>query len=171
MAFGADADGDPMVNVQGGGTATLETVGSGYHTFEFKLDRSASSLATVSINGVTLLTDQPSVPAEGNKPRFIYFGSWSGAAIGGARYNEVAFSAMCTLDGDFDCDGDRDGSDFLVWQRGESPSLLGVGDYDDWEANFGAPATAAAVVSIPEPSTLLLASLAGLFFGTRRRRF
>jgi probable HAF family extracellular repeat protein len=73
---------------------------------------------------------------------------------------------------DFDDDGDVDGIDFLKWQRGESPVPLSAGDLAAWELNFGngpvAPVSAAAV-STPEPSTLLLASLAGLLFCSRRR--
>lgn len=32
-------------------------------------------------------------------------------------------------------DGDVDGRDFLVWQRGESPAS--AGDLADWQANYG----------------------------------
>ena len=73
--------------------------------------------------------------------------------------------------GDFNGDGVVDGADFLKWQRGESPQPLSSFDLAAWGLNFGetlSPAVAAAV-STPEPSTLLLASLAGLLFGCRRR--
>ncbi len=94
MFVGADIDGDPTVQIQGGGSAELDGAGGGYHTFELRLDLASSSLATISIDGQVVLTDQPSVIAEGNKPRFIYFGSWSNAAVGGARYNEVEFAVF-----------------------------------------------------------------------------
>jgi hypothetical protein len=57
--------------------------------------------------------------------------------------------------GDFDDDGDVDGNDFLVWQRGVG-STHDAGDLADWRANFGATATGAAG-AVPEPSALGLA--------------
>src|SRR5262245_39274161 len=39
--------------------------------------------------------------------------------------------------GDFDGDGDVDGRDFLVWQRGGSPNPLSAGDLAQWQANYG----------------------------------
>lgn len=39
--------------------------------------------------------------------------------------------------GDFDLDGDADGSDFLAWQRGESPDPLSQSDLDAWEGDYG----------------------------------
>jgi formylglycine-generating enzyme required for sulfatase activity len=41
------------------------------------------------------------------------------------------------LPGDFDHDGDVDGRDFLLWQRGGSPSPLSPGDLSDWQGNYG----------------------------------
>jgi hypothetical protein len=73
--------------------------------------------------------------------------------------------------GDYDDDLDVDGTDFLKWQRGESPNPLSSFDLAMWEANFGetlSPAVAAAVTT-PEPSTLLLAMFAGHVVLYRRR--
>jgi hypothetical protein len=66
----------------------------------------------------------------------------------------------CEL-GDFDCDGDFDGRDFLAWQRNPS-----VGDLSDWQANYGVGMLNANSVVLPEPSALGLlfcGVLAGLF--------
>ncbi|MCA9259785.1 MAG: hypothetical protein KDA61_11325 [Planctomycetales bacterium] len=41
------------------------------------------------------------------------------------------------LPGDFDADGDVDGSDFLLWQRGGSPAPLSQADLSVWRANLG----------------------------------
>jgi hypothetical protein len=73
--------------------------------------------------------------------------------------------------GDHDSSNSVDGFDFLKWQRGESPQPLSSLDLAAWEVNFGETLTPplAAVVSTPEPSTLLLASLAGVLFCSRRR--
>jgi hypothetical protein len=88
-----------------------------------------------------------------------------------------------TGDADFDDDGDVDGRDFLVWQRG-----LGVGashaagdadgngsvdaaDLAIWRGQFGAPAVAATVTT-PEPTALLLAGFGVIASQlARRRRF
>jgi hypothetical protein len=71
------------------------------------------------------------------------------------------------LAGDFDGDQDVDGADFLRWQRGQSPNPLSVGDLNDWKANYGAPARAAAQ-AVPEPASLWLASLTVGAFATLR---
>jgi autotransporter-associated beta strand protein len=77
-----------------------------------------------------------------------------------------------TLPGDFDGDGDVDGRDFLVWQRGGSPNPLSAEDLAEWRAAYapGGMATFAAMsVSVPEPATgvSLLIGLVGLL--ARRR--
>lgn len=58
--------------------------------------------------------------------------------------------------GDFDGDSDVDGNDFLVWQRGGSPSPLSPADLATWKANFGASAVASAA-AVPEPTSIGLA--------------
>lgn len=77
-----------------------------------------------------------------------------------------------TDDADFDADGDIDGADFLIWQRGvgtgggqpqgNADGLGGI-DGDDlavWEGQFGT--AVAASQPIPEPASLALALLGGL---------
>jgi hypothetical protein len=39
--------------------------------------------------------------------------------------------------GDFDHDGDVDGRDFLVWQRGGSPTPFSASDLANWQSNYG----------------------------------
>jgi hypothetical protein len=56
--------------------------------------------------------------------------------------------------GDYDNDGDVDGRDFLVWQRGGSPSPLSPGDLAVWQANYGTGAPLSAVHAVPEPMLL-----------------
>lgn len=56
--------------------------------------------------------------------------------------------------GDFDFEGDVDGRDFLIWQRGDSPLPTSATDLAAWQANYGSVAAATANLSaIPEPST------------------
>jgi hypothetical protein len=69
--------------------------------------------------------------------------------------------------GDYDVDGDVDGNDFLLWQRGESPEGMTTGDLDQWKAGFGLGGSASAV---PEPACLLIAATATGLLGKRRPR-
>lgn len=66
-----------------------------------------------------------------------------------------------TPPGDFDLDGDVDGNDFLVWQRGGSPSPLSAGDLAAWRTNFGSGgAGVGSAGAVPEPGSLCLVALA-----------
>jgi hypothetical protein len=69
--------------------------------------------------------------------------------------------------GDFDTDGDVDGNDFLVWQRGGAPGGVTAANLTTWRNNFGAPAVAAAG-AVPEPSSLVLLVAAGALLACRR---
>jgi hypothetical protein len=71
------------------------------------------------------------------------------------------------LPGDFDDDDDVDGADFLKWQRSELTNPPSQSDLDDWQVYFGNFALAA-TASIPEPSTLLLGTLAAVGLLVRR---
>jgi hypothetical protein len=72
------------------------------------------------------------------------------------------------IEGDFDYDGDVDGQDFLIWQRGGSPNPLSATDLADWQANYGAPLGIASII-VPEPSgATILFALAGLHLLWRR---
>jgi len=75
----------------------------------------------------------------------------------------ILLTPIPEIPGDFDHDGDVDGTDFLVWQR--SPCM---GALADWQDHFGATGSSAA--AIPEPSSLLLVFGGGLFIPTRRRK-
>ncbi|WP_210417705.1 glycosyl hydrolase family 18 protein [Bythopirellula goksoeyrii] len=56
--------------------------------------------------------------------------------------------------GDFDLDGDVDGADFLMWQRGLSPSSLSQAELSDWQLNYGATyESLLATAPVPEPGT------------------
>ena len=79
----------------------------------------------------------------------------------------TAAAAMPMRRGDFDFDGDVDGSDFLIWQRNPS-----VGSLVDWKANFGVSSLIAANAAVPEPASLvmLLAGFGASFFADARLR-
>jgi hypothetical protein len=58
--------------------------------------------------------------------------------------------------GDFDGDGDVDGRDFLIWQRGQSPNSLSAEDLAAWQENYGVGSLSAAVTAVPEPTVAVL---------------
>jgi hypothetical protein len=74
------------------------------------------------------------------------------------------------LAGDFDKDGDVDGRDFLVWQRGGSPVPLSATDLSDWHTNFGATGLQAIFIAIPEPAAQILGLLSAFVLYTTRWR-
>ena len=85
-------------------------------------------------------------------------------------YNTGVLSVVgAGLPGDFDLDGDVDGRDFLVWQRGGSPTPLGAADLAAWQNNYGAM-LAAVSRAIPEPEALMLLSAAIMILGCLPRR-
>ena len=69
--------------------------------------------------------------------------------------------------GDFDFDGDVDGRDFLVWQRGGSPTALSAGDLADWQANYGVSPLGAMNVAVPEPASESLLAVVAVLLGVR----
>jgi hypothetical protein len=79
----------------------------------------------------------------------------------GALQQGVVEYVSGNLGGDFDFDGDVDGADFLVWQRGfgttHSATTLAT-----WKANFGATSASAALQGVPEPHAAVLAAMAAL---------
>jgi hypothetical protein len=78
--------------------------------------------------------------------------------------------AAAGLPGDFDNDGDVDGRDFLIWQRGGSPTALSASDLADWQSNYGTGSLAAVTSAVPEPGTGLFATACGLAFLAGRKR-
>lgn len=70
-------------------------------------------------------------------------------------------------DGDFDGDGDVDGRDFLMWQRGETNNPHSPIELEQWQNGYNAGQLATST-AVPEPSSLML--LMGLLIGGICRR-
>lgn len=89
-----------------------------------------------------------------------------------SEFAENLFAAETTLTADFDTDGDTDGADFLTWQRGFD-STFDSADLQTWLALYGNANASIGVVSVPEPTSLLV-SVWGVFLffgaGLRERR-
>ena len=58
--------------------------------------------------------------------------------------------------GDFNGDNYVDGGDFLLWQRGNSPSSLSAADLNLWEAQYGMVFPLNAALAVPEPASMLM---------------
>ena len=79
-------------------------------------------------------------------------------------------NADCTT-GEADLDGDVDGDDFLIWQRGlgltmqvtnangdaNGDGVVNADDLSEWRSQFGAPQSAAAGAPVPEPTAAMIA--------------
>lgn len=78
-------------------------------------------------------------------------------------------STAGSVPGDFDGDGDVDGRDFLVWQRGESENSLSADELAEWQANYGG-SQLANVNAVPEPAAVVLITGAALPWLVLRRR-
>ena len=77
----------------------------------------------------------------------------------------VDFTAPVGQAGDFDNDGDVDGSDFLDWQRNDKTP----GGLTDWQNAY--PSSLAVIGAVPEPTSLTLLLAAGITaYASRRNR-
>lgn len=72
--------------------------------------------------------------------------------------------------GDFDFDGNVDGRDFLMWQRGGSPSGPTTGDLAEWQRDYGLGLLSATSVAVPETATVVHACACAMLVFKRRRR-
>ncbi|NOZ40434.1 MAG: PEP-CTERM sorting domain-containing protein [Planctomycetes bacterium] len=118
--------------------------------------RTISELGIVAFNG----SEDGRASVFNNLGQMVFRASFTDGSSGIFVSNLVASN----LSGDFDGDGDVDGSDFLEWQRtdGSASGLL------QWQTNYGAASSSALATAVPEPSTLMLGALAGLAMWRRK---
>lgn len=91
----------------------------------------------------------------------LYIGGGTNAFVDSVRLETNQSVTLPFGPGDFDHDNDVDGRDFLMWQRGNSPTPLSSGDLNDWQANFGSVGSgAASTAAVPEPGCAALAVVA-----------
>jgi|GEM_PF-5061000 len=148
---------DSGLVVIGGGTPAI---GMDWETFRW-----TPATGMVSIREL-LLDEGIDIASMGWTEMFVSGVSANGRIIvgTGAKPNSIREALLIELPvpGDFDEDGDSDGTDFLKWQRGESYDPLSTADLDDWEANwnFFSPTAGASTnaisATIPEPSSIAL---------------
>lgn len=98
---------------------------------------------------------------------FLLGGSFEGTLLEG----QIVASRSLGAAGDFDGDGDIDGSDFLIWQRGLGTTFT-ASDLADWQSAYGNPLSAnSASAAVPEPSGLGLALLLALITLQTKKRW
>ena len=175
VAMASYEDGLPLLGYSQGGLALAE-----WHNVHVEVTdtggASGVGLLSLTVDGVTLSVDMAaSLAASAN---------WASPAMIGRKMSSVLGYFDGALDevriatepytvplGDFDGDGDVDGNDFLVWQRGGSPNGATSGDLAEWQNHLGEGVGASAAASaVPEPtSTLLMLLGLGWFAAVRRR--
>lgn len=70
----------------------------------------------------------------------------NGDLSAGETYLVYGRADTAGIPGDFDSDGDVDGADFLMWQRGEISNPPNQSDLDDWQEHFGTVASSVALL-------------------------
>lgn len=105
------------------------------------------------------------VDAEGN----LYGTTFGGGSGFGTVFRISDTGFAFPREGDFDEDGDVDGRDFLVWQRGGSPNPLSSGDLAEWQANYGTSGLSSLSAVVPEPTAVVICLMALSWAATRRR--
>ncbi|BBO34822.1 hypothetical protein PLANPX_4434 [Lacipirellula parvula] len=95
--------------------------------------------------------------------------TWNGTSY---AFNVQNITTPVGLPGDFNSDSKVDGADFLLWQRGGSPTPLSQADLDTWKANFGTSAATVAASAVPEPASFVSGLTAAAFgmLALRRRQ-
>jgi hypothetical protein len=149
----SDAQGTPLenetvklLNDQGEVIATFVTDADGNYAIDVDLESGKYRIETSS-QAVANVTIEKYRPATVNFP-------------------------FSTMPGNFDFDNDVDGSDFLAWQRGQSPHPLNATDLAKWEASYGAYSELldTQTSAVPEPDACLLTLLAASVAAGRRRK-
>lgn len=87
--------------------------------------------------------------------------------------NAITQLSSSLLEGDYNLDGSVDGSDFLAWQRAESPNSDGMVSAEDlvtWQTRYGTSASLSTIVGVPEPTSVVLFGIAGAASTIARRR-
>ena len=157
VTFDFDAVTEAAVGVVPAGTAygveldfASQQVGDKQQIF-FDVSRPASPSGGNYLDGGLIFANNPtsvptySIPSDPNNGLFNF-----------DFHFYVQGQVVTGTPGDFDGDGDVDGRDFLIWQRGDSPNPLSAGDLAIWQAQYGSPSLVVAANTVPEPQSLLL---------------
>ncbi|MBN1852097.1 MAG: PEP-CTERM sorting domain-containing protein, partial [Pirellulales bacterium] len=168
LEFSIDLEGDGSVNNYALRSSADGFVDDIVDADLYSIARPGSTTKTIGLTGVAGLQDlQDDVTF-----RLAFYGGWA-STDSGALLTSLQVTGTVEGDagtpGDFDEDGDVDGADFLIWQRGDSPDGGSAEEYADWQANFGTVDGAAQAMAVPEPTALMLLGLGGILLLMYRR--
>lgn len=151
------------------GTLEIELFGNGSGSPVAGVDFDQVTADTANLGGtLDLVIDPNYAPTLGDMFPVVSttsgvsgtFGTVSGTDLGSGLILSVLYGANDVTLGVFlagDFDNDVDGSDFLQWQLGESPSPFSASDLAAWEANYGTVAAiSATTTAVPEPATAIM---------------
>ena len=145
----------------------------------------------VAIDGnFPFTTLAPAIPFEWLHFSFSYTASSSAVFLSvssqlngtGVSYDidNIAMAVQPILYGDYNSDGKVDAADYARWRKGgpllnevDTPGTVNAADYTEWRAHFGNSSAGSGggfVVSVPEPSTFVLAVGICAALLTRRRK-
>jgi autotransporter-associated beta strand protein len=102
------------------------------------------------------------------------------ALITGAGLLDVSTQPVLGVPGDYNDNGVVDAGDYIVWRKGgplenevDNPGTVDAQDYVEWRARFGNPPGSGSSLgadAVPEPSSIIVAALAGLALLVSARR-
>lgn len=163
-----------------GGTLAIEIAGSGAGQFDLLsvngtaaldgiLDISLLSFTPTPNQSFKILTAAGGITSNSLELTGDMAGSFSLSLANANKDLMLTFVGGGGLPGDFDNNGFVNGNDFLVWQRGGSPTPLGAGDLATWKSNFGSGSSTVAAAAVPEPQSVLLLMGAAIAAACTRR--
>ena len=125
-----------------------------------------SSLGAVSIHSSALTGSYRSVKLDGVIHKLAFIGQE-------LTVDSVQLSLFDgpASPGDYDRNGQVDGRDFLIWQRGGSPQAMSTSDLSEWSGHFSSvTSTILSSTAVPEPIVMGWCAPAALLLLNRRRR-
>ncbi|QEG33629.1 beta strand repeat-containing protein [Bythopirellula goksoeyrii] len=149
------------------GTLFVELANTGTQNFDsLSADFNATLAGTLDVTltgGFMPNLGEKFTIVTGDTARFGTFNTENLPTLGGGNMFAVNYKAnsveleviASSLTADFDNDGDVDGRDFLVWQRGGTAPPLDPAALALWQASYGTPLMALSA-NVPEPSTSVM---------------
>jgi hypothetical protein len=177
VKFTADALG--VTPIVGGAGADVESANLILDLDDFNFN-SSSTMTLIDVQPDLLFGEFGNVTFVGNTMAQINYDTLNGDIF----LNNFTRTGPAPVDGDYNNNGTVDAADYVLWREhlgttttlpnDTTPGLVSAADYDVWKANFDRGAgTGAAVASVPEPASLVLASVlvpyGGLIRGSQRR--
>lgn len=157
-----------------------------YHDFELRWSP-ATQLATLFFDGQKIIDWDGVLSTHGPDENQFQFGASMANGSGVMNFRQVDFASLESspaTHGDFNGDGQVDGSDYAVWRRhlgkntsiadGNGDGRVTIADYQTWRENYGLglgqTGLSAQTSPLPAPATLGLGVLVSICVATPRSR-